>query len=147
YRGVLPPPVPPPPPQGSIQVKAAWLKLPGNDPKDFPTWHTAVAQYYVSGPDGKPVAAPPALFVLVGMHIIHGIHTTDPKDPMDENGTGGTFIFATWEHESIFDSPVAGMPDQPEPSYFYSNFFGGQKGIPLPPKGFYPALDKAAYPV
>ncbi len=133
YRGTLTPPippVPPPPAQGSIQVKAAWLMLggPNAKPSDFPTWHTTFAQYYVSDANGKPVPSEPSLFGLVGMHIIQRIHTTNPKNPTNENGTGGTFIFATWEHESIFNSPVAGLPNQPQPTYFYSNFFGGSKG-------------------
>jgi hypothetical protein len=142
--------VPPPPEQGSIQVKAAWLKLggPNAKPSDFPTWHTAIAQNYISDANGNPIPAEPTLFGLVGMHIIQRIHTTDPNNPNSPaNSTGGTFIHATWEHESIFNSPVVGLPNQPAPTYFYSNFFAGQAVVGPPYKGFYPPLDQAAYPV
>jgi hypothetical protein len=147
YNGA-PPPVPPPPGQGSIQIKAAWLKLGGSGakPEDFPTWHTAVAQNYITGPDGKPVPSEPTLFGLVGLHIIQRIHTTDPNNPLDANGPGGTFIYATWEHESIFNSPVVGKANQPKPTYFYSNFFAGAV-LGHTPRGFYPPLDQPAYPV
>ena len=147
YRGTKSPPVPLPPQQGSIQVKAAWLKLGGSGarPSDFPTWHTAYAQNYISDADGKPVAAEPTLFGLVGMHIIQRIHTTDSKQPQ-AYAPGGTFIYATWEHESIFNSPVAGLKNQPKPAYFYSNFFKGEPVEHGLRKGFYPPLEQA-YPV
>ena len=143
-----PVPVPLPPGQGSVQIKAAWLKLGGKDanPADFPTWHTAFAQNYkVEMRDGKPVVVPsePTLFGLVGLHIIQRLHTTDLGHP-NSNPTGGTFIFATWEHDSIFNSPVQGQEGGPAPTYFYSNFSPGG-GILLP--GFYPGLDEKAYPV
>lgn len=150
YHGRQAPPVPLPPPQGSIQVKAAWIKLGGANakPSDFPTWHTAVAQNYISGFDGNPFPSEPTLFGLVGLHIIQRIHTTDGKQPGNNaKPPGGTFIFATWEHESIFNSPVAGQPNQPAPTYFYSNFFAGQPVEGKPQKGFYPPLDQPAYPV
>jgi hypothetical protein len=149
YNGGQQPPVPLPPEQGSIQVKAAWLKLggAGAKPSDFPTWHTAFAQNYISDANGKPVPSEPTLFGLVGMHIIQRIHTTEANNPLDANATGGTFIYATWEHESIFNSPVVGLPNQPKPTYFYSNFFAGQAVGGPPIKGFYPPLDQAAYPV
>jgi len=149
YSGKQNPPVPPPPGQGSIQVKAAWLKLGGANakPEDFPTWHTAVAQNYISDADGKPVPSEPTLFGLVGLHIIQRIHTTDPNNPsLDANGPGGTFIYATWEHESIFNSPVLGQLNPPKPTYFYSNFFAGAV-LGHTPRGFYPPLDQPAYPV
>jgi hypothetical protein len=149
YNGKLPPPAPLPPPQGSIQVKAAWIKLGGANakPSDFPTWHTAVAQNYLSGFDGNPLPSEPTLFGLVGMHIIQRIHSTDPKTPTgNARPTGGTFIYATWEHESIFNSPVAGLLG-PAPTYFYSNFFAGQPVEGPPYKGFYPPLTEPAYPV
>jgi hypothetical protein len=149
YRrgGALPAPLPPP--QGSIQVKAAWLKLGGPDarPSDFPTWHTAIAQNYISDPTGKPIASVPTLFGLVGMHIIQRIHATNPSAP-NAQPPGGTFIFATWEHESIFNSPVAGSPTANAP-YSYSNFYAPPPPPPPPAlaSGFYPPLDQTAYPV
>ncbi len=146
-----PSPVPLPPRQGSIQVKAAWLKLGGPDakPSDFPTWHTAVAQNYISDRTGKPIASVPTLFGLVGMHIIQRIHATDPSNPnANAQAPGGTFIFATWEHSSIFNSPVAGSPTANAP-YSYSNFYAPPPPPPAPglPAGFYPPLNQPAYPV
>ena len=134
--------------QGSIQVKAAWLKLGGANakPSDFPTWHTAFAQNYISDATGNPVPSEPTLFGLVGMHIIQRIHTTNPAQPQAGPG-GGTFIYATWEHASIFNSPVAGQKNPPNALYSYSNFFAGEaveRGLRA---GFYPPLDKTAYPV
>jgi hypothetical protein len=148
-------PLPPLPNQGSIQVKAAWLKLGGPDakPSDFPTWHTAIAVNYITGPDGKPMPSEPTLFGLVGMHIIQRIHTTTPDkiNPSQPQGpyantTGATFVFATWEHASIFNSPTAGQKS-PQPTYFYSNFFAGENVEHGLKKGFYPPLEQAAYPV
>jgi hypothetical protein len=148
YRSGGPLPAPLPPPQGSIQVKAAWLKLggPNAKPSDFPTWHTAFAQNYISDPTGKPIPSVPTLFGLVGMHIIQRIHATDANGNFQP--TGGTFIFATWEHASIFNSPVAGGPTANAP-YSYSNFYA-PPSTPQPPAlaaGFYPPLDQTAYPV
>ena len=153
YHSGLKLPIPLPPQQGSIQVKAAWLKLggPNAKPSDFPTWHTAIAVNYITdpkNPQGNPIPSEPTLFGLVGMHIIQRIHTTNPANPGGTaNPVGGTFVFATWEHESIFNSPVAGLPNQPLPKYFYSNFFLGQAIGVKPQKGFYPPLDQPAYPV
>lgn len=141
-------PVPTPPRQGSIQVKAAWIKLGGANakPSDFPNWHTAFAQNYIPGFDGNPVPSEPTLFGLVGMHIIQRIHTTDPANPQDANMPGGTFVFATWEHASIFNSPPAG-PGPIKAPYSYSNFFKGQPVGGPPQRGFYPPLNQTAYPV
>jgi hypothetical protein len=156
YHGLKPPPAPLPPRQGAMQVKAAWVKLggPNAKPSDFPTWHTAFAQYYVADPaSGNPVPSEPSLFGLVGMHIIQRIHTTavDSKHPAfpsapNANPPGGTFIFATWEHDSIFNSPVRGQKNPPKPTYFYSNFFAGESVEHGLKKGFYPPLDQA-FPV
>jgi hypothetical protein len=149
YNSGLKRPLPLPPKQGSIQVKAAWLKLGGAEakPSDFPTWHTAIAVNYVIGTDGKPTPSEPTLFGLVGMHIIQRIHGTDPTNPANALRPGGTFIYATWEHSSIFNSPVAGQKNPPKPTYFYSNFYAGEAVEHGLKKGFYPSLDKPAYPV
>ena len=137
-------PAPDPPKTGSVQIKAAWIKLAGSDGKaaDFPTWHTAIAQNYTDV-NGMPVPSEPTLFGLVGLHIIQRIHTTNDTD--NAQPPGGTFIFATWEHESIYNSPISGMANQPAPTYFYSNYSAGG-GIGHVP-GFYPALDKQPFPV
>jgi hypothetical protein len=156
YNSGLKLPIPLPPQQGSIQVKAAWLKLGGANakPSDYPTWHTAIAVNYIDNPKdpkGPPIPSEPTLFGLVGMHIIQRIHT-DPMNPSTianppANPAGGTFIYATWEHESIFNSPVVGLRNQPKPTYSYSNFFAGEAVEHGLRKGFYPPLDQTAYPV
>lgn len=149
-------PVPPPPKEGSVQIKAAWVKLGGSDAKasDYPTWHTSQAQYYQQvGTSGskKIEASEASLFGLVGMHIIQRIHTSNTKKIGDAgNAEGGTFVFSTWEHSSIFNSPVDGMGGAVE--YYYSNYYDGQGNPPAPKppliaKGFYPPLDKKAYPI
>ncbi len=146
--------VPPPPKQGSVQIKAAWVKLGGSTAKasDYPTWHTAQAQYYqkVKPKTGasKIEASEPSLFGLVGMHIIQRIHTSDVNNiGGTANSVGGTFVFSTWEHSSIFNSPVDGIGGTTE--YYYSNYYDGQGNFLPPhiPKGFYPPLNQNAYPV
>ena len=75
YNSGLKQPIPLPPQQGSIQVKAGWLKLGGADakPSDFPTWHTAIAVNYISDANGNPIPSEPTLFGLVGMLAIEGL--------------------------------------------------------------------------
>ena len=58
---------------------------------------------------------------------------------------GGTFIFATWEHESIFNSPAAGAePAQTHLLLFELFCRAAAEGAA---QGFYPPLDQTAYPV
>ena len=146
--------VPLPPKEGSVQIKAAWVKLGDASAKssDYPTWHTAQAQYYkaIKQKDGseKVEASEFSLFGLVGMHIIQRIHTSDINNISNAaNPVGGTFVFSTWEHSSIFNSPVDGVGGKVE--YYYSNYYDGQGNFlpPQIPKGFYPPLSKNAYPV
>jgi hypothetical protein len=83
---------------GSIQLKAAWVpsKLLDGDPNSY---HLTDAVYYKDSP-----AQPNGLcydveqFGLIGLHIIQRVHagTGAQGEPM-----GGTYIFATWEHQSI----------------------------------------------
>ena len=141
-----PHPVPLPPMQGAVQIKSAWVKLGGEDARasDYPEWHTAQAQYYQEV-NGVVTPSEASLFGLVGLHIIQRIHTTDPSKPdQAANPVGGTFIFSTWEHTSIFNSPAQGSGGTP--TYYYSNYFGGSP-FGTPAAGFYPPLDKDVYPV
>lgn len=88
-----------PPPVGSVQVKSAWKILGAGDTPG--QYHTTQAVYFTT------VNAPPSnvcykvgTFGLIALHIIQRVHmgvsTATNADPV-----GGTFIFATWEHNSI----------------------------------------------
>jgi hypothetical protein len=87
---------------GSVQLKAAWVPS-GLLDGDLTDYHLTEAVYYRDSP-----AAPEGLcyaveeFGLVGLHIIQRVHAGDPAAPRAQP-LGGTFIFATWEHESIAD--------------------------------------------
>jgi hypothetical protein len=84
---------------GSIQLKAAWLpvKLLDGDPS---TYHLTDAIYYKDSP-GQPngLCYDVEQFGLIGLHIIQRVHAGAPGGVPEP--TGGTFIFATWEHQSI----------------------------------------------
>jgi hypothetical protein len=132
-----------PPLIGSIHLKAAWQRL-GKD-QDRSKYHTAEAQYFVSDAAGNPVAHT-AVFGLVGLHIIQRIHTGGTNGAYSEP-TGGTFVFATWEH---VDNDTAG--------FTYANFYDpatDPNKTPTPPattlpaESFYPdvAAGQEPYPV
>jgi hypothetical protein len=108
-------------PSGAIHLKAAWILLKNEDRSRY---HTTEAAYFRNEKNGQKCMAY-GMFGLVGLHIIQRIHQNDGQQP---TGTGGTFIFATWEH---VDNDTAG--------FRYANFFVGK---PLehshPAKGFYP---------
>ncbi len=83
---------------GSIQVKAAWVPASLLDEPD--SYHLTDAIYYQDSP-----AQPNGLcfdvqtFGLVGLHIIQRVHAGNPGGSPES--PGGTYIFATWEHQSI----------------------------------------------
>lgn len=94
YDTLKPSDTAPPPLIGAVHLKAAWIKLdPAKD--DVSSYHNATGQYFV---DSAGLVVPrTGTFGLIGLHIIQRIHTGKSGDA---NGgtTGGTFIFATWEH-------------------------------------------------
>lgn len=135
--------LPDPPLIGSIHLKAAWIKLdPAKD--DLSKYHIADAQYFDSEDGG--VDSLHGTFGLIGLHIIQRIH----KQGLGGQSvpTGGTFIFATWEHKSL-DKEM----------FTYSNFYNPDQDpaciavfppIPVCPtdsagnhleQGFYPPLN------
>ncbi|MEP1779862.1 hypothetical protein [Reichenbachiella sp.] len=126
-----------PPLIGSMQFKAAWVKL---DPAvdDTTKYHTSRAIYYETDPATKLPVAYEDLFGLIGLHIIQRVHLTNSEQ--DANPIGGTFIFATWEHTSL---------RLPSTKYTYSNYYNpevdpGAETIPggyKYPQGFYPPID------
>lgn len=84
---------------GSIQLKAAWVPatlLDGNPD----TYHLTDAIYYKDSPRQKNgLCYDVQTFGLVGLHIIQRIHAGAPGGSPE--GAGGTYIFATWEHQSV----------------------------------------------
>ena len=129
---------------GSVHIKAAWIKL-SDLPLDelskeqrqelqIDTYHVADATYYVTELE-QPIPVPKSgTFALIGFHIIQRIHVSDDKQRFTKRG--GTFVFASWEHDSIED-PADGK------EYRYSNFYdprvNGQFGTPR----FVPPVDNA----
>jgi hypothetical protein len=87
------------PPVGSVQVKSAWKRLgAGDNPSQF---HTTDAVYFTTSPTQPGnVCYKVGTFGLIALHIIQRVHmgtsASANADPI-----GGTFIFATWEHNSI----------------------------------------------
>ena len=84
---------------GSIQLKAAWVpsKLLDGDPN---TYHLTDAVYYKDSPNQpNGLCYDVEQFGLIGLHIIQRVHAGAPNG--NPEPAGGTYIFATWEHESI----------------------------------------------
>jgi hypothetical protein len=107
---------------GSVQIKAAWIPVVDEDASRF---HTAEAAFFRPDANGA-TCMDAAQFALVGIHIIQRIHAGAPGSTMATN-TGGTFVFATWEH---VDNDQAG--------FTYANYFQGDGLEPPPKQGFYP---------
>jgi hypothetical protein len=84
---------------GAIQVKAAWVPaslLDGNPD----TYHLTDAIYYKDSPGQRNgLCFDVQAFGLVGLHIIQRVHAGVPGGPPES--AGGTYIFATWEHQSV----------------------------------------------
>ena len=84
---------------GSIQLKAAWVpsKLLDGDPN---TYHLTDAVYYKDSPSQpNGLCYDVEQFGLIGLHIIQRVHAGAPGGAPE--AAGGTYIFATWEHQSI----------------------------------------------
>lgn len=115
---------------GSVQLKAAWLRL---DRKEIRSraFHTTEAIYFRSR---EPQKDPDLLcyevdtFGLIALHIIQRIHSQpfDRRNPA-LYAPSGTFVFATWEHESVAAEPSG---------YYYANYFAFPG--PLGVEGNYP---------
>lgn len=117
-----------PPPVGSIQVKAAWKILP-NGPD--PTYHTTQAVHFQTITASPYVCYQIDTFGLIGLHIIQRVHTGSTMSGAEN--WGGTFIFATWEHNSIRDTG----------GYKYVNFAAAQGGVDQTNPTPYPPLANA----
>lgn len=86
-----------PPAVGSVQVKSAWKILTGSDtPANY---HTTDAVFFNTTASGTPCFSV-TTFGLIGLHIIQRVHMGDKNAPYADP-IGGTFIFATWEHNTI----------------------------------------------
>jgi hypothetical protein len=88
-----------PPPVGSVQVKSAWKRLGANDnPSQY---HTTEAVYFTTATvPPTSVCYKVGTFGLIALHIIQRVHMGTSASA-NANPVGGTFIFATWEHNSI----------------------------------------------
>ena len=96
-----------PPPIGSVQIKTGWKLL---TPRDTAaSFHVSDAVYF-STPAPNQVCYRVGKFGLIGIHIIQRVHLGSEFNTAQPQG--GTYIFATWEHNSIGD----GAP------YKYINF-------------------------
>lgn len=102
---------------GSVQLKAAWLRL-TQEEMERGGYHTTEAIYYRSR---EPQKDPSLLcyevdtFGLLGLHIIQRVHS-QPFDRTNPGlfAPGGTFVFATWEHKSLKKKPSG---------FYYANYF------------------------
>ena len=120
---------------GAIHIKAAWRRLKAED--DHSRYRTTRATYYAKYPGDGPHVDPSInrtsiqqrickevdTFGLVGFHIIQRTH--QHYGAGNFNPLGGTYIFATWEHEDN---------DSEDMDYRYADFrFPGpglfQKGL------------------
>lgn len=126
-------------PAGSIHLKAAWLPI-SKEEAASGSYHVAKAFYYKN--KGKEKCKMPQTFGLIGLHIIQRIHQQEFGDDgakSEAGPRGGTFVFATWEHQGNDDAgftyanlgPTSfdGQPvDDPKP---YPNVTEGEDAIPL----------------
>jgi len=107
---------------GSIQLKAAWVpsRLLSGDPT---TYHLTDAVYYKDSPSQpNGLCYGVEQFGLIGLHIIQRVHGGAPGGKPE--AAGGTYIFATWEHQSIGDGA----------GYSYVNYskFATNTEVPYP---------------
>lgn len=109
---------------GSVHIKAAWIRLSTKSLEaltpverkslKIDTFHVADAVYFKTV-NGKPTPHT-GTFGLIGLHIIQRVHFSQGTT---FDTRGGTFVFATWEHDSIENQ-----------DYEYSNFFDpGKNGL------------------
>jgi hypothetical protein len=125
-----------PPNVGSVQVKSAWKMLSSADP----TYHTTDAVYFQTTAGGTPCYSV-GTFGLIALHIIQRAHMGSSADA-NASPVGGTFIFATWEHNSIangngysyvsFLSAGGADQDNPTPYPTVSNAIPVQRQQPYP---------------
>jgi len=107
---------------GSIQLKAAWVpsSLLDGDPT---TYHLTDAVFYKDSPSQpNGLCYGVEQFGLLGLHIIQRIHAGAPGGAPEQ--AGGTYIFATWEHQSIGNGTA----------YSYVNYskFATNTEVPFP---------------
>ena len=125
---------------GSIQLKAAWVPASQLD-GDPSTYHLTDAVYFKDAP-GKPnnICYDVQTFGLVGLHIIQRVHAGNAGQGTGEP-PGGTYIFATWEHQSVANgagysyvnySKFATTTDMPFPNTASGIQVARLKPYPLP---------------
>lgn len=117
-----------PPGVGSIQIKSAWMMMQNPDP----SFHTTEAIWFQTN-TASPVGVcyDVNTFGLIALHIIQRVHM-GASSAAETDALGGTFIFATWEHNSIANGA----------GYSYVSFLsqgGADQANPTP----YPTLNNA----
>jgi hypothetical protein len=127
-----------PPEIGAVHIKAAWVPIKEIEKDNF--LHRT-STYFVAGQEAPQTG----LFGLVGLHIIQRIKVTpvlavtggnaNPTPTLNSAPTGGTFIYATWEHVEI-DPPDPRVKKQ---QYTYENlYFDPQGNVTKDGHGPYP---------
>jgi hypothetical protein len=120
-----------PPRLGAIHIKAAWAKI--DKEKEGTKFITRDAEYF-SGPSRQRETG---TFGLIGLHIIQRIKVAaSPGNLLNSNALGGTFLFSTWEHKDIRETPGG-----PGTQYTYTNYFPNEKNELEP----HPGLDDPFY--
>lgn len=112
---------------GSVQLKAAWLKLTKEEVRSE-SYHVTPGVFYRTIDPDKPgglknTCYESATFGLLALHIIQRVHSRpfERRSPGDF-AAGGTFVFATWEH--------VGLGEFERPSdYFYANYLTADNSV------------------
>ena len=143
----------PPCRQGSIQTKAAWKLLDASDEAENQSYFTTQAQYYASDEDAvSGVCYRQGTFGLVGLHIIQRTHQLYPGQPEPtDRSLGGSYIFATWEHQGNFkpdgcelpaEAGNPGMKCDGRSGYYYTNLSQALGTATEPENAYFPDVTK-----
>ena len=115
-------------PAGSVHLKAAWIDLDeaGISMADQAGYHTTTGYTYKNQQTGtSPVCKQKKTLGLVGLHIIQRIHENAQGNKSNNPPTpGGTFVFATFEHNKNDSAGENGNPTR----FSYANLYPATTG-------------------